>query len=157
MFMNCRNALHTIPQFSGTTVLSDGCFNRMFEGCETLTLNGLYINLPSDKLAPGCCSRMFADCISLDISPILCPEHTAELVENCFSQMFYGCTNLTRITMFGVVKGWNSNPYQYLNEWAVGVGEYGELVVSSEGSVYQMIGSNRDYTIWPENWDLSDH
>jgi hypothetical protein len=155
MFMYCRNALHTMPDFGGGTGdLSEGCFNSMFEGCESLSLNGLEVALPSDTLAPGCCSRMFANCISLEESPILCMTQTAVLEHNCFMEMFNGCSNLRKITMLGNVFDYTVDPRDYLFEWAAGVSEQGELVVSSEGSVYAMIRGNADYTILPENWDL---
>ena len=115
--------------FSGNTKLTDAselllpattlairCYDRMFEGCTSLTAAPI---LPATTLAKGCYQYMFSGCTSLETAPVL-PAPTLDIVcyegmfsntglttvpelpattlaYDCYSYMFYGCTSLTNV------------------------------------------------------------
>ena len=70
-------------------VLTEACFDRMFEGCTSLEEAP---ELPAMNLAPQCYDAMFSGCTSLKKAPSLPAE---QLASGCYWQMFSGCTSLT--------------------------------------------------------------
>ena len=71
------------------TILSKGCYGRMFRECTSLTTAP---ELPATTLAEECYYWMFRECTSLTAAPEL-PATT--LTHNCYYNMFYSCTSLT--------------------------------------------------------------
>lgn len=87
MFNGCRNLL-TAPELPATA-LSKWCYQSMFLQCSGLTEAP---ELPAMYLAEGCYGNMFGQCTSLTSAPAL-PAVT--LAENCYEGMFNRCTSLT--------------------------------------------------------------
>jgi len=71
------------------TTLTEGCYTRMFDGCNALTTAPA---LPATTLTVGCYYSMFYGCTSLTTAPQL-PANT--LKNNCYRSMFFRCTSLT--------------------------------------------------------------
>ncbi len=86
MFYGCKS-LTAVPSLSATT-LADFCYSYMFYGCASLKAAP---SLPAATLAESCYSYMFSGCTSLTAAPSL-PATT--LAESCYSYMFSGCTSL---------------------------------------------------------------
>ena len=86
MFDGC-NSLTTTPKLPATT-LADGCYSSMFSDCSTLTTTP---ELPATTLADWCYWGMFSGCTSLTAAPIL-PATT--LADGCYSTMFQYCSSL---------------------------------------------------------------
>ncbi len=78
----------TAPELPAT-VLSNHCYEYMFDGCTSLTKAP---ELPATWLAESCYKHMFSGCTSLNKAPAL-PEETLET--SCYAYMFAGCTSLT--------------------------------------------------------------
>lgn len=91
------------------TTLKDGCYNRMFSGCTSLTTAP---ELPATTLAPGCYFDMFAGCTSLEKAPEL-PATT--LVERCYTQMFYRCSNLKYVKCLATDNSATDSTYWWLS------------------------------------------
>ena len=72
------------------TILSDRCYDSMFDGCTSLE-NGPE-ELPATTLARWCYDQMFKYCHSLQKAPEL---HATTLPYACYVRMFYDCTSLT--------------------------------------------------------------
>ena len=87
MFQGCTS-LTTAPALPATT-LATYCYGNMFNGCTSLTTAP---KLPATTLALGCYKNMFYNCTSLTTAPEL-PVTT--LGNQCYYGMFYGCTSLT--------------------------------------------------------------
>ena len=86
MFQGC-SSLKAAPDLPATT-LAEACYAYMFDGCDTLTTAP---ELPASSLSPHCYALMFADCSSLTNVYNL-PATT--LAEYCYHKMFYGCISL---------------------------------------------------------------
>ena len=87
MFQGCVS-LTTAPLELPATTLADGCYISMFIGCTSLTTPP---KLPATTLANGCYFMMFDGCTSLVTAPQLL---ATTLAENCYNGMFDGCTSL---------------------------------------------------------------
>ena len=91
-FANLFNSTKIVDASSLTLdadIVSNGCYDSMFEGCTSLTTAP---ELPATTLANSCYNAMFRNCTSLVTAPEL-PATT--LANGCYSYMFYGCTSLT--------------------------------------------------------------
>ena len=72
------------------TIPSESCFERLFEGCASLTQAP---ELPATELKEACYSEMFAECTNLKRAPELPATKLSSL---CYMRMFVGCSNLTQ-------------------------------------------------------------
>ena len=91
------------------TTLTQGCYNRMFSGCTSLTTAP---ELPATTLAPGCYFDMFAGCTSLEKAPEL-PATT--LVERCYTQMFNRCSKLNYVKCLATDNSATDSTYWWLS------------------------------------------
>ena len=153
-------------------ILSEGCFNSMFSGCEYLTQAP---NLPATTLVKECYKGMFTKCIELTNPPAMEATTSAEeacfgmfqgcsklerspiikmkiLASNCCYKMFYDCKNLNYITSY-IDKDYLGN--DYTEQWLYNV--------SSSGTYYdrntQILNNlliDRSYNTVPEPWNIDD-
>ena len=122
MFDGC-NSLTTAPTLPATT-LAAYCYAAMFYGCTSLTTAPV---LPATTLAIGCYSGMFKGCTSLTTAPEL-PATT--LAQECYVNMFYGCSKLNYIkAMFTTEPS-----ITYTSNWVNGVAATGTFVKSASAS-----------------------
>lgn len=74
------------------TTLASSCYNRMFEGCSSLTEAP---KLPAKATRMWCYEGMFKDCTSLVKAPALPVSRT--MSKGCYKSRFEGCTSLTQV------------------------------------------------------------
>ena len=89
LFEGCGGLINACELILPATALTNNCYNRMFNGCTSLTTAP---ELPATTLANYCYTSMFAGCTSLTSAPEL---PATALTEYCYSNMFQGCTSLT--------------------------------------------------------------
>ena len=109
MFNGC-SSLTTVPSnLLPAKTLGRHCYDSMFRGCTSLTT---VPNLPATKLRAYCYQYMFYGCSSLTTVPSnLLPSTT--LIGSCYSNMFYGCSSLTTIPNLPATT-LSENCYQYM-------------------------------------------
>lgn len=94
MFAGASNRLTSINGLTlPATTLKTGCYERMFEGCTSITTAPV---LNAMNLASGCYKSMFSGCTSLTAAPNL-PATT--VYGNCYYSMFNGCTSLASVNV----------------------------------------------------------
>ncbi len=89
MFSSCKNLIDASQLILDAEILSSGCYEYMFCGCENLNKAP---TLPSTTLAPYCYNYMFFRCTNLTKAPNL---PATFLADSCYAAMFSGCTSLT--------------------------------------------------------------
>lgn len=131
MFRDCVN-LETASFYISSGQLLDSAYERMFLGCEKLTVAP---HLPSTQLGPHCYQAMFSGCTSLVNAPEL---PATDLIRGCYDSMFgrypadgstyqgknySGCSSLKNITMRGTYYGPTNEPaaWKYTNEYGTAV------------------------------------
>ena len=90
-FANLFNSTKIVDASSLTLdadIVSNGCYDSMFEGCTSLTTAP---ELPATTLANSCYNAMFRDCTNLVTAPEL-PATT--LADYCYQNMFTNCSSL---------------------------------------------------------------
>lgn len=123
------------------TTLADGCYNRMFNGCGSLTSTP---ELPATTLAMGCYFYMFNGCTSLTTAPEL-PART--LVTNCYTGMFRNCTKLNYIKCLATDISANN----CTTSWVYGVASSGTFYKNS--SMFESTWG-RGVNGIPGNWSI---
>ena len=89
LFQNCTNVVNVSSNFLPATTLTYFCYQRMFNGCTSLTTAP---ELPATTLTDYCYYAMFAGCTNLTTTPELL---ATTLATCCYDRMFANCTNLT--------------------------------------------------------------
>lgn len=90
LFKNNTNIINVDPNFLPATILAEGCYNGIFDGCTNLES---FTNLPATTLAKNCYAYMFK---ATKIQT--CPELPAtRLTWGVYQYMFSNCQNLTDV------------------------------------------------------------
>jgi len=92
IFLNCTGLTNAKNLVLPATTLLEGCYQRMFDGCTSLTSVSTLPSLPATTLGVACYYQMFKGCTSLVNIPAL-PATT--LANHCYCHMFEDCTSLT--------------------------------------------------------------
>ena len=97
LFVNDCNLAFAENLVLPATVLTDGCYFRMFAGCTNLIAAPKI--LPATVLTDSCYMEMFSGCKSLMTTPELPAK---ELADRCYYDMFYACSKapLSPVTLF---------------------------------------------------------
>ena len=139
MFQGCLN-LTTAPELHATN-LAAWCYNMMFSGCTSLIKAP---ELSAMNLALGCYYGMFMNCSSLTKAPDL---PAINLEGQCYNLMFWGCSSLNSIKVYFTDWGSTSNPAAL---WLQGVSSTGTFYCPSALST-----STRDESHIPSGWTIS--
>ena len=107
--------LTTAPELPAT-VLKNGCYEYMFQGCSHLTVAP---ELPAATLESECYESMFCNCFSLETVPLIAA--TTLSIYSC-DGMFSDCKNLNSITVN--FTGWSGNATDY---WVKNVAATGDF------------------------------
>lgn len=93
LFKNCNGIINVFNLKFPSLILSDNCYQGMFQECGGLTTAPKI--LPATTLSNRCYFNMFSDCTSLTVIPKVLPSMS--LSNECYCQMFCACTSLTTI------------------------------------------------------------
>ncbi|MBR2134856.1 MAG: Ig domain-containing protein, partial [Bacteroidales bacterium] len=104
---------------------TEGCFNRLFEGCNNLKTAP---NLMATKLEKYCYTSMFLDCSSLTTNPYL---HVENVPFAAYNGMYSGCKSITSATILGKSYG-----YYACNFMFDGCSNLKEIKCLNEGTIY---------------------
>lgn len=123
-------------------VLTDNCYDSMFDGCALLTTSPL---LSSTTLASYCYINMFNGCASLETAPELLAE---TLEDYCYQGMFFDCSSLNYIKMVAT----DISATDCLESWVYGVAASGTFVKSADMTTLPIDSVDGV----PEGWTLED-
>lgn len=124
LFMDSIQLVNAEKLYLPATVLSESCYNSMFNGCKNLTKAP---KLPATEMNEQCYYMMFRGCESIKESPVL---PASKLTGRCYGYMFYGCKNLSKIKAYFKTKP----SAQYTTDWVNGVSENGTFIKDKNAS-----------------------
>ena len=139
LFRNCTTIKNVSPGLLPATILSDECYEGMFQGCTSLETAP---ELPAPTLTNSCYRYMFEGCYSLTTAPVL-PATT--LTDYCYEYMFKDCSGLNYIKALFLTEP-NDN---YTSDWVKGVASTGKFE-QNDNATWNVRGTNGV----PENWTL---
>ena len=163
LFQNCTGLVSVSKNFLPATILSENCYDAMFDGCTSLIQAP---ELPATTLAASCYYNMFQYCTSLIQAPELpattlanscymgmfqecplllqAPELPAtNLADWCYDAMFAGCTSLNYIKMLAT----DISAPNCLTYWVSNVSETGTFVKSADAT-WNVTGKSGIPTGW---------
>lgn len=125
--------------FLPATILTDGCYSYMFQGCDLLVKAP---KLPAMTLTNYCYGYMFEDCDSLEVAPDLPAQN---LVQYCYISMFSYCPKLKYVkALFIEIPSTNCTM-----DWLYHVPQGGTFVKSKDAT-WNVVGASGI----PSSWDI---